>query len=597
MKKITKQLFFGSIVFFIIFAVNIRFAGAASMPVILYTDITSGPNTGGENNKGCYLSIFGQNFGMPVGNLPPATTRVYINNVEVGEYKYLGPSLGRPDVQQLSVQIGTGVTLNVSSGVIKVTVNGIESNLEHVFTVRPGDIYFMSHVGSDSAGVVGNITKPFRTANGVWDRTDFGADDFLVIRGDQDYNLGSGQENLSGGYRWINIDKSGSSDSNPITTYGYPGEVVTASFSANNQRGMITLDNPRRKYSVFANIIFDLNDTGAIPIYLGFYTQKTNALDNGRLVNLKVTEGMVGYLGVNPISIQHVDYLKMYGIGIGNQSHLAQTDLQSHMIYLSHEFNHADVGWCYIHDSRYGRSAFKVAGDGAQQIANVNVRIHDNLFENLPQEAIQFGEGARECFFYNNIINKACTKGAAVSGFSPLSIRGSDLNVGDYYIYNNTIYSDAVGADGHGGIIQMGYSPGSTYPHSITIFNNIVYAISQTTNYYQINDTRFTVDKITLDNNIWYGSASPLPVFANDELNADPYFVDSANGDFSLRPSSVAIDSGSQSVASFVKTDFFGTTRPQGAAFDIGAFEYVSTEQNVVIDTTPPMVPVSLSVE
>ncbi len=32
-------------------------------PLILYTDITSGPNTGGENNKGIYLSIFGKNFG------------------------------------------------------------------------------------------------------------------------------------------------------------------------------------------------------------------------------------------------------------------------------------------------------------------------------------------------------------------------------------------------------------------------------------------------------------------------------------------------------------------------------------------------------
>ena len=36
---------------------------ASGAPVVLYTDITSGPNTGGENNKGIYLSVFGKNFG------------------------------------------------------------------------------------------------------------------------------------------------------------------------------------------------------------------------------------------------------------------------------------------------------------------------------------------------------------------------------------------------------------------------------------------------------------------------------------------------------------------------------------------------------
>jgi hypothetical protein len=39
-------------------------------PVILYTDILSGPNTGGEDDLGCHLSIFGIGFpnekGTPV---------------------------------------------------------------------------------------------------------------------------------------------------------------------------------------------------------------------------------------------------------------------------------------------------------------------------------------------------------------------------------------------------------------------------------------------------------------------------------------------------------------------------------------------------
>jgi len=35
-------------------------------PVVLYTDIASGPNSGGENDRGAYLSVFGKNFG-PIG--------------------------------------------------------------------------------------------------------------------------------------------------------------------------------------------------------------------------------------------------------------------------------------------------------------------------------------------------------------------------------------------------------------------------------------------------------------------------------------------------------------------------------------------------
>jgi hypothetical protein len=58
-------------------------SSAAPVPVILYTDITSGPNTGGENNNGAYLSIFGKNFGAAKG----ANDKVTINGIEVADYK------------------------------------------------------------------------------------------------------------------------------------------------------------------------------------------------------------------------------------------------------------------------------------------------------------------------------------------------------------------------------------------------------------------------------------------------------------------------------------------------------------------------------
>lgn len=60
---------------------------AQSTPVVLYTDLQSGPNSGGENNNGTYLSIFGKNFGSLSGL--GTITRVFIGGAEVASYRYL----------------------------------------------------------------------------------------------------------------------------------------------------------------------------------------------------------------------------------------------------------------------------------------------------------------------------------------------------------------------------------------------------------------------------------------------------------------------------------------------------------------------------
>ncbi|MGE4092153.1 MAG: right-handed parallel beta-helix repeat-containing protein [Candidatus Binatia bacterium] len=69
-------------------------------------------------------------------------------------------------------------------------------------------------------------------------------------------------------------------------------------------------------------------------------------------------------------------------------------------------------------------------------------------------------------------------------------------------------------------------------------------------------------------------------------IQANPRFVDIANKDFRLTPSSSAVNTGlthsvynifQQRYGIDISKDVNGTSRPQGGAFDIGAYEFVST--------------------
>jgi len=74
--------------------------------------------------------------------------------------------------------------------------------------------------------------------------------------------------------------------------------------------------------------------------------------------------------------------------------------------------------------------------------------------------------------------------------------------------------------------------------------------------------------------NLWYCSAGSLapPSWDVNALNVNPQFTNAGSNDFSPQPGSPAIDTGT--TEPIVPTDILGTTRPQGSAYDIGAFEH-----------------------
>jgi len=94
----------------------------------------------------------------------------------------------------------------------------------------------------------------------------------------------------------------------------------------------------------------------------------------------------------------------------------------------------------------------------------------------------------------------------------------------------------------------------------------------------------------TGESSFYYDAASGLYL---SQYKTNP-FVDWPNGDFRLKSCSAGMDcpvGAGIDLGSSFNTDIIGTARPQGSAWDIGAYEYGQGG-----DTTPPGAPTGLSV-
>src|SRR5581483_6567635 len=127
-------------------------------PHIFFTDLTSGPNTGGENNNGTILTIYGNFFGIN-GAGCGSTTTVTVGGGAVAAY------IGQCPTQWLWYQkISVAIGPNAATGNVVVRVNGVDSN-GVPFTVRSGNIRCISPTGNDANS--GNFGACWRNATKV----------------------------------------------------------------------------------------------------------------------------------------------------------------------------------------------------------------------------------------------------------------------------------------------------------------------------------------------------------------------------------------------------------------------------------------------
>jgi hypothetical protein len=561
----------------------------AGAPFVQFTDALSGPLTGGENNQGAYLSIFGTNLGNASGL--GTTTKVFIGGVEVANYRYLGAAKvgAKLGLQQLTVQVGSlGLPLGTAAPV-KVVVNGKSSNTNNSFTPNPGKIWFVALDGSDAAA--GDIDHPKRhlqTDSNGGVAAVVQAGDHVVIRGGTWSDTGFD----TAWFRFRYPQQEGSAPSGKAQTgwihlTAYPGPILGNAIEdvhyttpANAKGGFQGANSAyfgtTGDYISISNLHLDVN---------------ANATSDAAPINVQYSAGpwrvVNNELGPWPAAIHSLAAgVSGHGDGttvLGNHIHdIACTGaLENHGIYADSGASNWRIGFNWIHDITGGNliQFFDNVGLAGTTMANfppnwpgfTGMNVFNNWLENSGKYGLNLADGIVSGQIWNNVVKGATYSGLRINTIS----KNMDLTVAFNTFYDNDRVQSG---SGNGQVLNTwgNYNPTGT----IRIYDNILAAGPDTYkgSAYYVN-TGSSDAYLDFKRNLYWDDGYGWSKFGRDAqaLLADPKFRAPADGDLSLAVGSPAIDAGTQPLPTqSVLEDFTGTVaRPAGAADDLGAFEMV----------------------
>ena len=511
-------------------------------PRIFFSDLESGPNTGGQNGKGAFVTIYGRNFGATRGTSTATVGGGAVDNCPLWTDTKVACQLG-PAAQ---------------TGNIVISVGGQASN-GVPFTMRPGNIYFVSPVGSDTNP--GTFAAPFKTpAKGK----------NALTPGDTLYLMdGINTSAIDDFSAALNLRSSGVPGL-PKAIVAYPGASVTLGSDATPQRAILAPDVVGKPWTdwVIAGLTLRANDAALEMVGAQRWRVVGNDIScpNGHGASACAhgdTALFVKFLGNN-----------VHDAGTNQVGGIAEQKLY-HSVYFSTDSNHVEVGWNTIVPNGGGCRALQFhsspngAGTGFNQF---DLSVHDNLIHDARCDGINFAtvdpsQGKVEA--YNNVIYRAGLgpDPGASANYSCIAVLGN-TNAGSppglsaaVQISNNTLYDCGARQNPDSG----GMTTGTNGAIAVAMNNNIFFLLPGETHFTGSSKTA----NVTGSNNLFFGAGAG-PTFLTGNVNADPLFLDPLRFNFRLSATSPAIAAG---IRTGILFDFDGLPRPQ-LGYTIGAFEF-----------------------
>ena len=531
-----------------------------SAPRLFYSDLESGPNSKGENNGGVYVSVYGKGFGSAKGE----------GYVTIGEGKAANYPIWKDD--QITFQLGSSAA---TGNIIAVTSSGSSNPLP--FTVRAGNIYFVSPNGKDSNN--GSFTAPLKTL--------LKARDSFLKAGDTVYLMnGFTQPDDDGqGWRTTFLLRTGGTPTAPIAVVAYPGAKATLGAVDGPNSSIRTTTEPPGYWTFAGLTLRAVSEAAAIYGGAGWrFVANDMSCPNG-------------FEASACFEFSVASNVKMLGNTVHDAGRLTASALY-HGVYFSSDTNFVEVGWNHIYNVRGCRGiqihSSPLQGGGPKDPtghSQYGIVIHDNLIHDTQCDGIilaTIDPSKGKVEIYNNVIynagkgpnnpeksgNWSCINAQTYTNTGPT---GS----GVVEIYNNTLFNCGTFANPpyNDSVSAIAYN-GPNADIKVRLRNNLVYQTSGVPYFriYKPGNTALCGNSencpwVYGSNNLFYGvgAAPGSPNLTNTIGNKDPLLANLRTGDFRIAANSPARGSG---VDTGLATDRFGAPRGGKNGFDIGAHQF-----------------------
>lgn len=569
-------------------------ARAQSAPVLFFSDLTFGPNTGwnGSSTQGAAVTVWGKNLG-PSRN----SSYITVNGAQLttdasyAEWGVVGPARG---LERITFWVPSSAASGAGS--IRVTVNGTTSN-SLPFEVAPATILFVD-VNN------GNNTNNGRTTSTAWKdlwkwtpctpndpyhypshcNTLGDAQYIMYVRGGT-YSV---KDPYAGAYNpFIGVAGPVGSPTARKAIVGYPGENPVIDTSGTQYSGIIgSLQWSPYGYGVSYTTVAKLTGQNGGEFYSVF--GEYNRIVGNRMLDYRA-EAWSGVIFVANShhtqilgnlfsncgfdSYKHNIYIKSQPIGMGNS-------YDQSVLYTEVGFN--EFANAYASDSHGG--VIFLSRDSGQPSNYIHdyTYVYGNLFRGGNMDYLYSGDSVplgNHIYWYNNI-------------HAPNTSTGGGLTV--YYGTNNMeFYNNVFYQTNRVNLVNVNYTAKPVFK------NNIWWPV---TGGGSLDMGDITSGKATLDHELWYNGTPPsnsTSVAITNTTQGDPQFVNPGGNDFHLASASAARGVGvnlysTMSQLPWGAYDYDGKAYPASGAWDVGSIQYGAGGGGGTL--TPPASPTNLRI-